>query len=83
MKEQKKTIINVFITHNNKFRAKVIPADSFPYEVTVGREAWQYMNKGKPYQEEIILKCQKILSQLTEQIETAKAYTYKESTNTE
>ena len=64
--DNKKVFVNVFITKNNKFRARIIKPE-FTTEITVGGKSW---NEGKEseYKEVILLKCSKLLSSLTEQV---------------
>jgi hypothetical protein len=56
-----KNTVEVFVTKNRKFRAKIKEADlDYPYEVTVGGKEWQ-AGKGRTHKEEIKKQCEHIL----------------------
>ena len=63
--------IKVFITKSCKFRVIVKEGDKPSYEVTVGGNSW-VNGKGREYEERIRVKCNSIVSSLTDELKIFK-----------
>jgi hypothetical protein len=66
-KKKKSGKILVFVTKNNKFRARVTPKNSYEFEVTVGGESWNN-GKGVVYHKRILEICVAKVKALSKQI---------------